>query len=352
MVKKFADKPLVIGVTALNAVDSPGPGVAVIRALREGLGKDIRIIGLSYESLEPGVYLHDLVDKTYQIPYPSAGAEALIERLQYIHGKENIDLIIPNFDAELYNFIKVSPQLHIMGIRTFLPTHAALEARDKVNLNQFGKKNGMHVPQDKVIHKADELKKAADELEYPLVVKGKYYEAYVCQNIEQAHKAFYQLSAKWGVPVIVQEFIKGTEINIAALGDGEGNCISIIPMRKLYITDKGKAWAGITIEDETLLNLARQFAKATNWRGGFELEIMRDNDGKLYIMEVNPRFPAWIYLTAGAGQNQPAALAKMAIGETVEPFEEYQVGKMFIRYAWDHITDVSEFQQLSAFGEL
>src|SRR3954467_7897303 len=98
MANKTTNKPLVIAVTALNAIDSPGPGVAVIRALREGLDKDIRIIGLSYESLEPGVYLHDLVDKTYQIPYPSAGADALLERLQYIHDKESIDIIIPNFD--------------------------------------------------------------------------------------------------------------------------------------------------------------------------------------------------------------------------------------------------------------
>src|SRR5476651_1031708 len=201
MVKKFADKPLVIGVTALNAVDSPGPGVAVIRALREGLGKDIRIIGLSYESLEPGVYLHDLVDKTYQIPYPSAGAEALVERLQYIHGIEDLDIIIPNFDAELYNFIKVSPQLRIMGIRTFMPTHEQLEARDKVNLAQFGKKHGMHVPEDRMVNKADELRKVAEELEYPLVVKGKFYEAYICHTLDQAQKAFYQLSAKWGYPV-------------------------------------------------------------------------------------------------------------------------------------------------------
>jgi carbamoyl-phosphate synthase large subunit len=42
----------------------------------------------------------------------------------------------------------------------------------------------------------------------------------------------------------------------------------------------------------------------------------------------------------------------MALGETVEPLTEYQVGKLFIRYALDHVTDVSEFQQFSAFGEL
>ncbi|MEI7582069.1 hypothetical protein [Runella sp.] len=69
-------------------------------------------------------------------------------------------------------------------------------------------------------------------------------------------------------------------------------------------------------------------------------------------MEINPRFPAWIYLTAGAGQNQPAALVRMALGEKVEPYTAYDSGKLFIRYAWDLITDVSEFQRFSAFGEL
>ena len=123
-------------------------------------------------------------------------------------------------------------------------------------------------------------------------------------------------------------------------------------MRKLYITDKGKAWAGITIDDESFIQLARKFISVTRWRGGCELEIMQAADGKPYIMEVNPRFPAWIYLTAAAGQNQPAALVKMALGLTVEPFVTYEVGKMFIRYAWDLITDISEFQKISGTGEL
>ncbi|MBC8052784.1 MAG: ATP-grasp domain-containing protein [Sphingobacteriaceae bacterium] len=349
---KHTKKPLVIAVTGLNAIDSPGPGVAVIRALREGLDRELRIIGFSYESLEPGIYMHDIVDKTYQIPYPSAGIKALFERLNYIHAEEGMEIIIPNFDAELYNFIRLSDRLAEIGIRTFLPNIEQLEARDKINLLKFGKKHKFHVPEDKVINKAEELNKLAEDFGYPLVVKGKYYEAIIAYTIEQAHKAFYKLSAKWGHPIIVQQFINGTEINIAALGDGEGNAISIIPMRKLYITDKGKAWAGITLEDQELIDLANHFVKATKWKGGFELEIMKDAKGHLYIMEVNPRFPAWIYLTAGAGQNQPATLVKMALGEKVAPFTKYEVGKIFIRYSWDHITDVKEFQHLSAYGEL
>ena len=346
-------QPLVVAVTGLNAFDSPGPGVAVIRAIRDGIkDRPVKIIGLSYETLEPGIYMHDLVDKTYQIPYPAAGLEALMLRLKFIHGKEQINVIIPNFDAELYNFIKLGPTLRSMGIETFLPTLEQFEARDKMNLYRFGQQYNLLVPKDKIIYNVNELYTCAESFGYPLVVKGKFYDAIIAHTMEQAQKAFYKLSAKWGFPIIVQQFITGTEINIAVLGDGTGNATSIIPMRKLYITDKGKAWAGITLEDETLLQIARTFVQATSWKGGCELEIMRTPDGKPYIMEVNPRFPAWIYLTAGAGQNQPAALVRMALGEAVTPYSEYEVGKIFIRYSWDHITDVSEFQQISAFGEL
>lgn len=345
-------KQLVIAVTALNAIDSPGPGVAVIRAIRECTDFGVRIIGLSYEALEPGLYMHDLVDKTYQIPYPSGGTDSLMSRLEYIHEEEKLDLIIPNFDAELFNFIKLKDKLKGIGINTFLPDLDQFEARDKLKLYEFGQKNDFLVPADKAIYELRELKKMEDDLEYPVVVKGKFYDAVIARNFDQVEKAYYKIMSKWGLPIIIQDFIKGTEINIAALGDGEGNTISAIPMRKLYITDKGKAWAGITLDDEKLIALAKKFIERTKWRGGCELEVMLTDDGKPYIMEVNPRFPAWIYLTAAAGQNQPASLVKMAMGEKVAPFESYEIGKIFIRYAWDLITDIREFQTISGNGEL
>ena len=345
-------QPIVIAVTGLNAIDSPGPGVAVIRAIRDGLNRPVRIIGLAYENLEPGIYMDGICDKTYQISYPAAGSEVLYNAIKYIHDIEKIDVLIPNFDAELYNFITIAARLKALGIHSFLPSFDMFDARDKLNLYAFGQKHNLLVPKDKVIYNSNELAQVGDDFGYPLVVKGKYYDAIVAHTLEQAQKAFYKISAKWGLPIIVQQFINGTEVNIAALGDGEGNATSIIPMRKMYITDKGKAWAGITLEDDALIELAQKFVEATQWRGGFEIEIMKTAKDELYIMEINPRFPAWIYLSAGAGQNQPAALVKMALGEKVLPFTTYDVGKLFIRYSWDLIVDVSKFQQFTAFGNL
>jgi carbamoyl-phosphate synthase large subunit len=343
---------LCIAVTGLNANDNPGPGLAVIRSLKAAFGNSIRIIGLSYDSLEPGIYLHEHVSKTYRLPYPTEGTQALLERLTYIHQQENISVIIPNLDSELFNFIKIAPRLQQIGLASFLPSQHQLALRDKINLRDFGLKHGLDVPVDQKLYTVDDLKAAAAEFGFPMVIKGKFYEAYVVYTIDQAVKAFHQLNATWGIPVIAQQYIKGNEVNIAALGDGKGNNLSVVGMRKLYITDKGKAWAGVTIKDDKLLELANKFAAITDWRGGYEMEIMSTDDGKLYILEINPRFPAWLFLATAAGQNQPEVLVKLALSEAVDEMTDYEAGKLFVRYAWDHIANIADFHQISAFGEL
>ncbi len=345
-------RKLNIAVTGLNAIDNPGPGVAVIRALREADSFDVRIIGLSYESLEPGIYMHQLVDKTYQIPYPTTGTETLLARLEYIHSKENLNVIIPNFDAELYSFIKLSQKLKEMGINTFLPTMEQFEERQKINLPEFGKKYDIKVPNSKAIYTISEIYGLTQEFSYPLLVKGKYYDASIAYNVEQVKTYFNKISAKWGLPIIIQEFVNGTEYNTTGLGDGKGNTYASFPMRKQYITDKGKAWGGISIADKNLLELTEKFISSTKWCGVFELEFMKDQKNEFYLLEINPRIPAWIYLAIGVGQNIPEGLVNLAMGNKIKPFKEYKVGKMFIRYAYDMIVDISEFEQISTYGEL
>jgi carbamoyl-phosphate synthase large subunit len=123
-------------------------------------------------------------------------------------------------------------------------------------------------------------------------------------------------------------------------------------MRKLFITDKGKAWAGISLDDQKLVDIAKRVISSSKWRGGMELEFIKTAEEEYYLLEINPRFPAWVYLANGCGQNHPEALIRMALGETVEPFEKYDVGKMFVRYSFDMIVDLKEFEQISTLGEL
>lgn len=342
-----------IAVTGLNAIDSPGPGIAVIRALREAESFDVRIIGLSYESLEPGIYMHDLIDKTYQIPYPNAGQQVLFERFEYINSTENVDFLFPNFDAELFNFISIQERLEEeLGIKMVLPTQEQFDARHKANLYEYGKEHDIKVPYAKMVFSTAEIPSIASEIGFPLVVKGKFYDAKVAYTANEAIQHFNKISAQWGLPVLVQSFVHGSEVNVCGIGDGNGVTLGAVPMRKLYITDKGKAWAGVSLDDEKLLEVTHKLVKATKWKGPFELEFMKTNDDEYNLIEINPRFPAWCYLTVGTGQNQVESLVNMAMGKDVKPFTTYDVGKMFIRYSYDMVVNMDEFEQISTIGEL
>jgi carbamoyl-phosphate synthase large subunit len=341
-----------VAVTGLNNIDSPGPGIPVIRGIRESKDFESRIIGLAYEHLEPGIYMSDLVDKTYMIPYPMEGKDALFKRLSEIHKKEKLDVIIPNFDAELFSFIKLEKKLEEVGIKTYLPTLEQFDERNKSNLSAYGKKYGINVPAGTEVFSIPDVRNTLKSMNYPVMIKGKYYDAYTANSLDQAITFFLNLSAKWGFPVIVQEFINGTEVNVTALGDGKGNLIAAVPMRKQYITDKGKAWGGITIDDPSMILLAKKIISQTKWKGGLELELIRSPENKLFLLEINPRIPAWIYLAVGAGQNIPEALLKLTLGWDVKPFNRYEVGKMFVRYSYDMIVDLELFSKLTTTGEL
>ncbi len=340
-----------VAVTGLNNIDSPGPGVPMIRALRDSEFFDVRIVGLAYENLEPGIYMPGLADKIYMIPYPSEGVQTLLERIEFINSREKIDVLIPNFDSELYTFMKSGKRLEAMGIRTFLPGLFQYEERHKANLPAFGEKYGLNVPDSVEITSIDDINKLLEKFDFPMVVKGKFYDAYIAGNKEQVANFFHRIAAKWGLPVVVQEFVRGTEVNVVALGDGKGNTIGAVPMRKQYITDKGKAWGGVTLDDQNMLDLTHRLISETKWRGGMELELIKTSDNELFLIEINPRIPAWVYLAVGAGQNLPEALVKMALGIEVRPFTGYQVGKMFVRYSYDLIVDIDKYERISTKGE-
>ncbi len=342
-----------IAVTGLNATDNPGPGVPVIRSLKFNNDFTGEIIGLMYDVLEPGIYIENLTSKNYLIPYPSSGLQNLYERLSYILSKEKMDVIIPTLDTELFGFVKLEGKLKELGIKMFLPTFEQLNIRAKDKLCDFCTDNDINVPKNILVSSILDLQKIPDEFEYPVVVKGIFYDAYIVNNFEEAKTAFHKISSKWGLPIIIQEYLKGDEFNVVALGDGTGMTIGAVAMRKLYITDKGKGWAGVTIYDKNLIEISKKVIESIKWRSGMELEFIRSSEtGQYFLLEINPRFPAWVYLAPNAGQNLPYALLQLALGNKVEQFKEYKVGTIFVRASWDLMTDMSVFEKITTRGEI
>ena len=347
-------KSLNIAVTGMNAKpDNPGPGLAVARCLRESDNFQGRIIGLSYDVIDPGLYLREQCDAGYLLPYPSAGEEALLERLKAIHEHEKIDILIPCLDAELLGFARLLPELESMGIKCLIPDAEQLQKRNKDRLHDLASNAGLDYPQTtRVTHAGFFYQCSHEGWQYPLVVKGQFYDAAIAHNADQAADAFRRIANEWGLPVLVQQYVEGEEVNLTGIGDGKGGLHGSVMMRKRALTDKGKAWAGISVYDEGLLETAKKLVKELCWSGPLEVEVLSDANGRYYLIEINPRFPAWIYLSHGVGCNLPRLLVDLIETGSLPDIPSPEVGKMFIRYAQETVITLQQFESMTVYGGL
>lgn len=347
------DASLTVAITGMNArADNPGPGVAVAHCLKEAENFDGRIVGLGYDVLDPGLFQRDLTDAAYLLPYPSAGEQELLNRLSYIQQREKIDILIPCLDAEILSMINLQPELSSMGINMLLPDAGQLQQRNKDRLHELAKDHNIKTPQQiNVTHSGFFYDCQKKGWHYPLVVKGQFYDAGIARNPDEAVALFHKISAEWGLPILVQELIDGEEVNLTALGDGQGNLLGAVMMRKRAVTDKGKAWAGMVVHDETLQSCAEKLVEILKWNGPLEVEMMRDRHGNYYLIEINPRFPAWIYLAKACGCNLPLALIESLQQKPPSDLNPPQTGTLFIRHAQETIVSLAEFEAMTMHGE-
>ncbi|MBF0144106.1 MAG: ATP-grasp domain-containing protein [Magnetococcales bacterium] len=341
-----------VAITGMNAQpDNPAPGMAVARCLRQHPEFHGRLIALGYDALDAGLYHEQSCDEAFLLPYPSMGEAPLLERLQEIHQAVPLDAVIPCLDAELANYQGLQPALEGMGIAAMLPSRCALAARGKERLATLCETAGIETPETRTVNDLSFFDKCHQSgWTYPLVIKGRAIDAQLAYNAEQAKAASWRIAKQYGHSVLVQRFVPGYEVNLSAVCDIESTLLGAVMMRKRATTDKGKAWAGITIEDPELLAMAQTLVSHLSWQGPLEVEALRGDDGKLYLVEINPRFPSWIYLSHAAGRNLPVLLMRLLAKESCPDLPAVKRGTQFIRHAQDVVVDLERWATMVTTG--
>ncbi|RUR17820.1 carbamoyl-phosphate-synthetase [Legionella sp. km535] len=342
-----------VAITGMNALpENPAPGISVASCLRKSFGDKVRIVGLGYDAFDVGLYAEDLCDAAYLLPYPRFGSEALFLRMLDIKKEEPIDALIPCLDSELSGVIGLSERLLSLGIHTFLPTRDQLNRCHKDRLPELASKINIPYPEVKALYTPDFFNFCNYEgWTYPLIVKGPFYDARKVFSPYEATAAFNDMVKDWGYPILAQRYILGEECNLSAIGDGQGAMIGGVIIKKVALTSKNKACVGVTIYDEAVFQFAENIIKELKWKGPFELELMCDSEGHYHLIEINPRFPAWISISEKSGQNLPARLIEMTLGlEYRSKFEEPETGTYFIRYSNEQMVSLNQIEKMIAYG--
>ena len=343
---------MTIAVTGLNGGENPQPGPGIIRSLRRRFA-DITILGLVYDPLESGIYAEQCADFVYQLPYPKVGSDALLSRLDYLLQRHSIDVLMPTLDAEIHGMLLIKDQLAARGVKTLLPTVEAHEASRKAKIPRLAAECNCETPVTLTAVEIGGLTKAAGSIGYPLMIKGPYYGAHKVYTEAALINAFHEFIRVWGGPVVLQQCIRGSEFNVVAVGDGAGGVSGYCAVRKTIVSEKGKGFGGVTVRDAILDATAMRIIRRLKWRGPLELEFIKDDaSGAYHLIELNPRFPAWVDFPSSIGHNLPALVVDILAKNELLRLPPYEVGKFFVRHSIDMTGDVEQLDQLSTLGEL
>lgn len=324
-----------VALTGFGGLDSPEPGMSVARALKTGWDGDIRIDALCYDSWAAGAWACPEIDRIIMLPPLSNGPDEFFRRIEEMHKRASIDVLVPCLELELPVVASIAERLARLGIRTLLPSRESLEKTQKTELASFCHCHGINVPETVHVAQVNKVAQNADQMGYPLMVKGTVADAVRVDNCELAYLEAARLDAKWGNGVLLQRPIEGEEFVVAMMAGGGGELLGSVAMRKLGVNHLGKSVMGAVVTDPALLEHAQNILALLDWRGPIELEFIRGGGGELFLIEINARFPAWIELSHRAECNIPVILLREVLD--MPPLEQTTT-----RSAVIYIRDIAE----------
>ena len=326
--------------------DNPQPGASIAGAIRQAW-PDAFIVGLVYNAFESGVYAADGPDVCHAMPYPTAGLAAYLARLAEVRAAAPFDWFIPTLDAEIVMLAEATAELAELGIGVSLPYPATLASCGKAKLAELAGLCGVAVPVTAVARDVGEALDHAEAAGYPVFLKGPFYDAVLVHSPAALVAAGAAILADWGPPLLVQEPLIGTEFNVMGLGDGAGGLLGSCAVRKLIISDKGKGNGSVVVRDLRLDEITRRVMAATRWSGPFELEFIRDQrDDGYRLIEINPRFPAWVGFPTQLGANFPAAWVEWMLERPLRPLPPSPPGRFFLRHQIEVSGDMGQLSAL------
>jgi carbamoyl-phosphate synthase large subunit len=170
---------------------------------------------------------------------------------------------------------------------------------------------------------------------FPLLVKARH--GFGSRHIYRAEDAA-QLGFFLGytpVESIVQACLGGEEFSVDVFCDLEGRCLNAIP-RTMIESKGGESIKGMTIRDESLIELARDVAEKLRLVGPANIQCFREPDGSHFVTDINSRFGGGFPLPLAAGGRYPELALALARGERPEPrLGDFREGIVMTRFFSD-----------------
>ena len=302
-----------IYISGLYSGTSPQPGIGLSRSLRIAY-PDATLVGVEYSNRSSGIHWQGFDDLWLQRPWEELDLPAYGELItQLLDGGA---LWISGTDLEALWLASVFPDGHA---NLLSPPAAGLSRITKPGVEAH-KGLPLRIPPFVSTDESDwDLHAFCRKHDWRVWLKGPYYEAVRTKSWDQFEAVRTALSKVWSTQrLFLQAHVSGYEESVM-LAAYKGELLGCVSMRKRDLTEEGKTWAGDVQEvPEEFAAPLREIIRDVNWTGGAELEMVRAPDGQRWLLEWNPRFPAWVHGATITGCNLPAMLVEAATGIPAE----------------------------------
>ena len=264
----------------------------------------------------------DIADKLYFKPLTAEDVESIVNI-------EKPDGAVVQFGGQ--TAIKLTEALMKMGVK-ILGTKAedVDAAEDRELFDEILQKTGIPRAAGGTVFTAEEAKKVANEIGYPVLVRPSYVLggqgmkiAWNDDEIEEFIGIINTITQDH--PILVDKYLMGKEIEVDAICDGtdilipgimehiertgvhSGDSISVYPAHT--ISEKAK---------ETLVEYTKRLAQALHVVGMINIQFI-DMDDNIYVIEVNPRSSRTVpYISKVTGIPIVDLAARIIMGETIK----------------------------------
>lgn len=285
-----------------------GRRIELIQAFRSAalvLNKNLKIYGADMTGTAPALAYCDFT--RFVVPMRSPD---YIDNLLQICIDDSIDLLIPTIDTDLLVLSENKEKFEAIGTRVMISAPEMIRiCRDKNNTSQFFVDCGLHAPMP--VNNWKEYKGG-----YPAFIKPKdgssSINAYKVENEEELEVYTGQVE-----DYIVQPFVSGSEYTIDIFCNWEGEPIYIIPRERMQVR-AGEVLKTKICMDLTMIEESKALCSAFKPCGPMTVQLIRDDEGVDWYIEINPRFGGGAPLSMKAGARSAEAILQLMNSEKVE----------------------------------
>ncbi|MBI5543558.1 MAG: ATP-grasp domain-containing protein [Deltaproteobacteria bacterium] len=256
--------------------------------------------------------------------------------------EEQIRLLIPTRDEELLLFAEHERELADAGV--VVPISAPQTIRlcqDKLAFTRFCSERGFAVAR---VLSEEEL---SDEASFPVFARTRVGKKSAGAFRVGSPAELAALRARLGGELLVPEVVQAPEYTLDVLCDLQGRVLSVVPRVRGVIVG-GESFVSATVREPELLETGARLARELELRGPAVIQAFL-REGRVELIEVNPRFGGASVLAIAAGADSPRCLVRLARGENVQPFlGSYRDGLRMLRYTQDLFVEEPRLEALRA----